>query len=149
MLPIAGMSQSFQELARQVATQSTQEVALRCAYDALAAKYRGYRMRTFLRIDRLFIHDFESLWRRNGFLHCHHMNYLLRTLLVSSGQFENIAITGHWTQIWILSPHQYLSVELKNGNEIEVDLWGAAYGIPFGEHAHGFAGGTIVAKEEL
>lgn len=145
---IEALPEAMQALAVDIGREPSQEAALRYAYDALGRKYRGYRIWTFLRIDCLFIHDLATLWERNGFLHCHHLNYLLRTLLVASGKFQNEAIRNHWTQIWLFSPHQYLTVEFTDGRKVEVDPWGRVYDIPLGSHAHGFAGGTTFAKIE-
>lgn len=135
-------------LAREIAVQASEEEALRYAYEALSKKYRGYRLWTFLRVDRLFITDTETLWEKGGFIHCHHMNYLLRTLLLASGQFAPEDVAVCWTRIWFFSPHQYLVVTLKNGTRAEVDLWAKAYGIPFGKHAHGFQSGSLFARME-
>ena len=74
------------------------------------------------------------------------MNYLLHTLLIGSGHFENKDIQAHWTQIWLVSPHQYLTVVLKDGRQIEIDPWGRAYGVSFGSHAYGLKGGSVFAK---
>jgi len=140
------LPEEMQALAQEIAKQASQEAALRYTYEALGKKYRGYRVLTFLRMDRLFITDIGTLWKKQGFLHCHHMNYLLRTLLVASGQFAPEDIDVCWTQIWFFSPHQYLVATLKNGEKRAIDLWARAYGIPFGKHAHGFQGGSFLAK---
>lgn len=146
VLSLEVLPESMRLLAKEIGREPSQEAALRYAYDALGKKYRGYRILTFLRLDCLFIHNLSTLWERSGFLHCHHLNYLLRTLLVASGKFQNDAIVAHWTQIWLFSPHQYLTVEFADGRKVEVDLWGLVYGIPYGSHAHGFAGGTTFAN---
>ncbi len=143
--PLHLLPHEMQMLAQTIGAQSTQEAALRYVYDVLAKKYRGYRMLTFLRLDRLFLSDIETLWNIQGFLQCHHMNYLLRTLLVASGQFQPEDIEARWTYIWFVSPHQYLVATLSDGQRIEVDLWGRVYGIPFGSHAHGFQSGSLQA----
>lgn len=148
VLPLEVLPESMRVLAVEIAKQPDQESALRYAYEALAKKYRGYRTLTFLRLDRFFITDMEILWKIRGFLHCHHMNYLFRTLLVASEKFTLEAIETRWTQIWLFSPHQYLAVTLKNGQVMEIDLWGKAYGVPFGSHAHGFQGGSFFARME-
>jgi hypothetical protein len=133
-------------LADELVTRSSQEEALRFAYDTLTQKYRGYRTLTFLRLDRLCITSMETLWNIRGFLHCHHINYLLRTLLLASGQFQVENIEARWTGVWFISPHQYLIVTLNNGQKIEVDVWARAYGIPFGSHAHGLQSGSLIAS---
>lgn len=142
------LPQEIQSLAREIGATENQEVALRYAYAALSQKYRGSRFWTFLRLDRFFITDLSTLWRINGFLHCHHLNYLLRTLLIASGKFSPEDIRSHWTHIWYFSPHQYLDIRLSNGTTLSVDLWGKTYGIPFGSYAHGFQSGRVEASAE-
>lgn len=143
------LPEEMQNIAKDVAEVKSQQEAVRRVYDILAAKYRGYRLLTFLRPDRLFLHTLDDLWGIRGFLHCHHLNYLFRTLLVVSGKFSSADIHTRWTWIWFFSPHQYLEIYLKDGGKIiRVDLWGKAYGIPFGEYAHGFHAGSILHQSD-
>ncbi len=142
------LPEEMRVLAQEIANQPSQAVALRYAYDALSKRYRGYRLLTFLRLDRFLMSDIDELWKKDGFLHCHHMNYLLRTLLLASGKFALEEIEARWTQIWLFSPHQYLAVTLENGSVVETDLWGRVYGIPFGCHAHGLQSGSFFARIE-
>jgi hypothetical protein len=137
----------MQLLVSEIAKKGSQEEALRYAYETLARKYRGSRIFTVLRLDRFLVTRVETLWKKSGFLHCNHMNYLLRTLLVRSRQFAPGDIEARWTRIWFFSPHQYLVIRLKNRETILVDLWGKVFGIPFGEYAHGFRSGSIIASE--
>lgn len=131
-------------LANEIAQRGDQMTAVRYAYEALAKKYRGFRIYTFIRLDRFFITDLATLWKISGFLHCNHLNYLLRTLIVASKKFTENDIEVCWTQIWFFSPHQYLVFHLKNGESLNVDLWGKVYSIPFGTYAHGFQAGRVV-----
>ena len=140
------LPEEMKVLAQEIAKRPNQREALQYVYDALSEKYRGYRILTFMRLDRFLITEIGKLWRIQGFLHCNHMNYLRRTLLLASGKFAPEAIEARWTQIWLFSPHQYLIITLENGERVEVDLWGRVYGIPFGSHAHGFQGGSFFAK---
>ncbi len=140
------LPEEMRMLVDEIAKRGSQERALDFVYGVLGEKYRGYRILTFLRLDRWFVSDLAMLWGIKGFLHCHQMNYLLRVLLIASGQFTPEAITVKWTQVWFVSPHQYLVVTLENGEKIEVDLWGKTYGVPFGSHAHGFQSGSFFAK---
>lgn len=148
VIPFDQLPDEMKSLAREIGNQPNQEMALRSAYEALLKKYRGYRLATLLRLDRFLITDMDMLWQKQGFLHCNQMNYLLRTLLVASGKFTGEDIEARWTQIWLFSPHQYLVVTLESGQTIEVDLWGVAYGIPLGTHAHGLQGGSFFARME-
>lgn len=140
------LPQEMRSLASEISRKEDQQMALKYAYDTLSRKYRGFRFLTFLRLDRFFITDLSTLWRITGFLHCHHLNYLLRTLLITSGKFSSEDIRSPWTHIWYCSPHQYIRVKLEDGTTISVDLWGKAYGISFGSHAHGFQAGSLTTS---
>lgn len=117
---------------------------VRFFYDELLKKYRGYRLLTFFRLDRFFINNLDTLWKIKGFLHCNHLNYLMYTLLLSTRRFSPDDIDIIWTHIWLISPHQYLKVHLANREDLNIDLWGSAYGVPFGEYAHGFRSGRML-----
>jgi hypothetical protein len=65
----------------------------------------------------------------------------LMTLLVKSGQFELADVRFRWTNVYYLAPHQYAEIRLTDGSVIYLDCWSAAYGVPFGQYAHGFATG--------
>ncbi len=103
----------------------------------MTTKYRGYRLKTYLNFFQIFIFDITKLWNRTGFIHCHNANYLMRILLVKSGFFKNSDIQNKWTLVWYFSPHQYLQIKLNNGSTINIDIWGSAYGVKFGNYAHG------------
>lgn len=147
VIDLEALPQGMQIIASEISQIEDQRAAIRYAYDTLSKKYRGFRFLTFLRLDRFFITDLSPLWEINGFLHCNHLNYLLRTLLVASGKFSSDDIRSHWTHIWYFSPHQYLDIKLTNDTILSVDLWGKVYGVPFGAYAHGFQGGDIVGFE--
>jgi hypothetical protein len=116
---------------------SGQDECLRGAYAILSEKYRGYRAKTYLRFFEIFTHDPKKLWQRNGFMHCTNINYLLRILLVGSGFFKEEDIRLKWTQVWFVSPHQYVQVKI-GGNWIDVDIWARPFEIKLGDHAHGW-----------
>lgn len=129
---------SLSEAVQSVAQAVSQEDALRRAYDILTSRYHGERMKTGLLFWRLFEQSPERLWSRTGFLHCTKLNQLLGYLLVQSSWFKPEDVIPRWTFIWFVSPHQYTLVRLHTGTATYVDVWGAAYGIPFGDYAHGF-----------
>ena len=104
------LGMEFEEAVREVASANGQEEALRQAYDIITGRYPGNRVKTYLLFWRLWEKGVEKLWRRNGFLHCNKMNFLLRELLVKSGQFKPSEVEIKWTLIWWFSPHQYLQV---------------------------------------
>lgn len=143
---LTSLPREMQSLVKQVAEQKDQLTAAHYLYNALNQKYRGYRIFTFLRLDRFFITNLSTLWNKQGFLHCNHLNYLFRTILLASKQFLPDSVQAHWTQVWFFSPHQYLSLSLDDGRVVEVDLWGKAYGVPFGSHAHGLRSGHFFPK---
>ena len=116
------------------------------AYQLLSQKYRGYRIRTYVYILSALRSDLREIWQRSGFLHCMTLNYLLKILLVKSGYFRDADVRFCWTLIWFISPHQYIKVRIADDSWVDVDLWGRAFGIPFGSHAHGIHSGSLWAK---
>lgn len=127
----------MQKIINEIKKSLNKEGCLKVAYEILTAKYRGYRIMTYLKLFDVFKHDIGTLWQKNGFLHCTNINYLLRTILIKSDFFTDDEICLCWTQIWYISPHQYLQVKVDD-KWIDVDIWAHAYGIEFGDHAHGF-----------
>ena len=127
------MENAIEELKRT----SSQEECLKKAYEIMTKRFRGHRFKTITRIPQIFSFDIESFWNTPGFMLCHNMAWLLRILLVKSGHFENEDLISKWTQVWYISPHNYLKVKMKSGKVINVDTWGASQGIKFGEYAHG------------
>ncbi len=116
---------------------ASQDECLRQAYDILTKKYEGNRLKTITRFFELFPRSMDEVWKKTGFQHCTNLNWLLRTLLVKSGHFEDADIETRWTLLWCVSPHQFVQVRMKDGQRVFVDVWAAAYGIPFGDRAHG------------
>ncbi len=116
---------------------SDQMDCLRKAYDLLNKKYRGHRVKTYTNILDVFQKDISTFWNTTGFLHCTNINYVMRFLLIRSGFFKESDIRLKWTLIWYISPHQYLQIK-TNGAWINIDVWAHAYGIRFGDYAHGF-----------
>lgn len=116
----------------------TQDDVLRRAYDQVSNRFEASRWKTFGQFWKFFRLDLDTLWEKRGFIHCTHMNRILKKLLLESGQFSASDITFKWTVLSLISPHEYVQVRLKDGRRINVDVWGKTYGIPFGEYAHGF-----------
>ena len=94
-------------------------------------------MCTYLKIFDAFVSDLNKICARNSFLHCHNLNYLLRVSLIKSGFFDEEDIKLRWSFVRYISPHQYMSIAVGD-KVIDVDLWGKAQGIEFGDYAHGF-----------
>ena len=127
----------MQKIINEIKKSLNKEECLKNAYEILVAKHRGYRVMTYLKLFDVFKHDVKVLWGKNGFLHCTNINFLLRTILIRSDFFTDDEIRLRWTQIWYISPHQYLQVKVDD-SWIDVDIWAHAHGIKFGDHAHGF-----------
>ncbi|MFH0923601.1 MAG: hypothetical protein V1825_02605, partial [Candidatus Falkowbacteria bacterium] len=120
------------------------------AYEILIAKYRSQRIKTYTKLFNVFSNDIDKMWSQTGFLHCTNMNYLMRTLLIKSGFFNDSDIALKWTMVWYISPHQYIQVNMgmspnallsrnsQNNKKINIDIWGKSYGIKFGDYARGF-----------
>lgn len=125
-------------LINQLKKSKSKRDCLKKTYSALTSKYRGYAFKTYFRFFDIFTSDTNKLWAKSGFLHCSKLNFLMRILLVKSGHFQNEDIKTKWTLVWYLSPHQYLQIRLNDNEYINIDMWGKAYGIPFGDYAHGF-----------
>lgn len=127
----------MRETISDISNSSDKKDCLKKAYGILAAKYRGYKIKTYTKLFEIFLRDLAALWGRSGFLHCTNINYLLRILLVKSGFFTDDDIRLRWTLVWYISPHQY--VQVKVGNQwINVDIWAHAYGVKLGDYARGF-----------
>lgn len=123
---------------QKLKTLSDKESALREAYAYLTSTHRGYRVRTYTKIHNLFDFDLHKLAAGGIFLHCTKLNYLLRYLLLQSGHFSEGDIKLKHALVGYISPHQYVEVKVGEDKFINVDIWGQAYGIKFGDYAHGF-----------
>ena len=127
----------MQKIINELKRSLNKEVCLKKAYEILVAKYRGCRVKTYLKLFDVFRQDIGTLWGKNGFMHCTNINYVMRTLLIKSDFFKEKDIRLKWTLVWYISPHQYIQIRVDDGWK-NIDIWGYAYGIKFGDHAHGF-----------
>lgn len=123
------------------------EEVVRQTYDIVTKKYFGRRRETFWNLRKMFETDIARIWREKGFYQCTTQNYLIRLLLVKSGQFQENEIKQKNTLIWFFSPHQYLQIEVADNRYIYVDPWSRAYGIKYDDFASGFHSGTILRKK--
>ncbi len=98
----------------RIKKSSGKQECLKNVYEILIAKYRGYRVKTFLKIYDIFQHNIDVLWNKNGFLHCNNINYIMRVLLVKSNFFTEEDIRLKWTHTWYTTPHQYVQVKVDN-----------------------------------
>lgn len=131
------LPKQMQETINELKKSLNKEDCLKHAYGILSAKYRGSRIKTYTKLFNVFSKDIDKMWSQTGFLHCTNMNYLIRTLLIKSGFFNDSDITLKWTMVWYISPHQYIQVIINN-KKINIDIWGGSCGIKFGDYAHGF-----------
>ena len=127
----------MEEIVTKLKKSSNQEECLKLVYEILSAKYQGNRTKTYTNLCDVFMKNTNKLWKKSGFLHCTNMNFLARILLVKSGIFSENDIRLKWTQVWLISPHQYLQVKVGNSWK-DVDIWARNFGIEFGDHAHGW-----------
>ena len=127
----------MQKIINEIKKSLNKEECLKKVYEILIVKYRGYRVKTYLKLFDVFVHDISILWNKNGFMHCGNINYVMRALLIKSDFFSEDDIRLRWTLIWYISPHQYLQVKIDD-RLINIDIWAYAYGIKFGDNAHGF-----------
>lgn len=111
---------------------------LRRAYEILSKKYKGCKFYTYRRFFDLFVTDLKKIWEKSGCLHCTHLNYLLRVMLVKSGFFKDEDIQLRLTLVYYVSVHQYLKIKIGKNDYVNVDLWGNTNGVKFGDYAHGF-----------
>ena len=119
----------------------SKEECLKKAYKIASSKYSKTRFMVYVVFWRNFWKDINKIWHHNGYIQCHVMNYVLRIMLVKSGWFSDKDIELKRTLVWYISPHQYLRVRVGR-KFINVDAHVAAFGVPFGEYAHGFHGYT-------
>lgn len=113
---------SIKETVTILRNTNDRESYLKMTYDILTHKYHGERIRTVTHIFALLVQDTEKLWRKSGFLHCTHLNILLKTLLIESGLFAEKDVRFQWTHIWYIFPHQYTEVRINN-TWIAIDVW--------------------------
>jgi len=129
---------SMQKVVDRLKRTASQEECLKMAYDIMVERFKTHRFKAFGRIPEIFTFDIERLWDNSDFKLCHNLTYMLRILLVKSGHFNNEDLRAKWTQVWYISPHNFLIVKMKSGKTVNVDVWGADEGVKFGEYAHGF-----------
>ncbi|MCK4635562.1 MAG: hypothetical protein KAT32_01755 [Candidatus Moranbacteria bacterium] len=132
------LSVEMQGVIDDLKQSSNQEECLQKVYKIMTSRYRGYKLRTYRRFFNIFTFNVEKLWNDEGFIHCHNANFLLRILLVKSGFFKNEDIENKWTLTGYLAIHQYLKIKLYSGKNVNIDVWGASYGIKFGDYSNGF-----------
>lgn len=121
----------------EINDSKNQYECLEKCYTLMNNKYKGYRIQTYLYLFHIFKSDIDILWQKKWFMHCTNMNYVMKTLLVTSIFFKEDDILLVWTHIWYMSPHQYMKVRVNN-KWINIDIWATNYGIEFWDYAHWF-----------
>lgn len=106
------------------------------AYTYVTKKHSGSRSKTVTMFWRAFQNPLYA--KRGGFMPCTTQNYLLRTLLIKSGRFNESDIKLKVAPLNLFI-HQYLKVNLgDHGGIIDVDPWSHFLGLKLGEKAIGF-----------
>ena len=106
-----------------------------CAEYILSTNHCG-RLATVRRLDLAFQRDLRTLWKRPGFMHCTHLNHLMRVMLAFSKFFTDDDIQLRRTFV-NFNIHQYVQVKIA-GQWYDVDLGGDWMGVPLGKHVWGF-----------
>jgi hypothetical protein len=132
------LPKAIQETVNDLKKSKNKEECLKKAYNLLTKKYKGYKILTYLKFHQAFTTNINILWLRSGFLHCNQMNYLLRLLLVKSGLFTEEDIIHKYSFVYYTSPHQYLKINISSNGYVNVDVWGEANNVKFGDYASGF-----------
>jgi hypothetical protein len=128
----------MKKVVAELQQMKNREQCLRRAYDIVTTKYHGDSIKTYTRFYEIFAWDVDTLWKRKGFLHCTHLNFVLRVLLIKSGHFSDNDIQLKMTNFWG-APHEYLLVHVGGKKFMNVDPWSKAFGVKFGEYMNNFA----------
>ncbi len=128
---------------------SSEKKAIEAAFELLAKKYKSGRFRTYLYFWRAFETDPNRLWDRQGFLHCHQQNFLLRLLLVKSGWIRAESLRPGYSLVWYVSPHQFLVYQKGKHRRLALDPWNYHHGTKIGEYATGFGKKSLTEFAEF
>ena len=115
------------------AKSKNKEEYLYHTYTFITTKYWSVFAGIWRNFPLLFEHRWPTLWKRKGYIGCHHFAHLVRIFLLKSGMFKDHEIRFKLS-IYDWCVHQYCQV-LINGKWIDVDAWGKKAGIPFGKAA--------------
>lgn len=123
----AAWEKILEELQRK---SHTPDEFLKNAYLYITTRYRGGRFKTLLHLSLVFQDPFSH---KRGYLQCNIQNYLLRTLLVKSGRFDDRDILVKTTLLNFFT-HQYLRVKVGQ-KWVDVDTHESYKGVPLGKHS--------------
>jgi hypothetical protein len=119
------LEQKITEL-HQTAKNNTEFIEL--AYSYVTNKYTGSRLKTITQFWKAFGNVFD---KPAGFLPCTGQNYILRTILIKSGRFNETDIQVKTVPLNLFI-HQYLQVKVGDSSII-LDPWSHFLGIPLGK----------------
>jgi hypothetical protein len=122
----------MQEIVNKLKKCKTKEECLKTAYDELTKSHSGSMYGVWKYFPTLFIRNINKLWKRKKLV-CTNLTYLMRVLLIKSGKFTEKDVK-YQTKISIIRPHVFLRANVGD-KWVNVDAWGKANGIPFGEYA--------------
>ena len=122
---------------------NNKEKFLKATFGYVVKKGKGSGLNLFLKFNKLFQNNIDSICNNSGYMHCTTMNYLIRIILINNGLFTEADITLKLTHVSFLVPHQYLAVKITNEKFVDVDPWAYQFGVDFGSHAHGFKASTL------
>ena len=141
--------EGMQKIVNKLKKCKTKEECLETAYAELTKSHSGSMCGVWRHFPTLFIRDINKLWKTRK-LACTSLSYLLRVLLIKSWQFREEDIKYKINMIWIC-PHLFLSANTGK-MWVNVDVWGKAAGVPFGECAtwgRWFSGMALLFKKML
>jgi hypothetical protein len=95
------------------------------------------RWQGLVRVREAFESDVRVLLRKSGFMHSHHLCYLVRVLLSKSPFFSDAEDIRMRYTLLNLRIHPYLQVRVA-GQWFDVDVAGRWWGVSLGSHAWGF-----------
>ncbi len=114
--------------------------ALKKVIDYQLTNFYSEMRQVFPRFKFLFESNFNKLWSKKGFLHCHQQNFVLRRLLIGTGMFTEKDIHLKHTFCY-LNIHQYLKINIgRNKKEwMNADPFAISLGYNLGEILPNFA----------
>ena len=135
--PIGRVPREVDEVVKRLERRSKtpHDYIRECADHILSDKHCA-RIKAFFIFPRALERNLSVLFKRRGFLHCNHLNQLMRVMLARSKFFsdDDIRIRTVFLNFFV---HQYLQVRVA-GQWYDVDLGADHFGIPLGKHAWGF-----------
>jgi hypothetical protein len=127
--------EGMQIIEKRLKKCKTKEQYLYTAYVLLSRHHKGTLGEVLLSLPTLFMRDINKLWERE-YMQCTGLCYLLRILLIKSRHFREEDIKHRISWCFGFFPHVFLSVRTNKG-WVNVDPWGRAVGIHFGDYTTG------------